>query len=93
MLEIGISPPNPINKMNSHVGRQFYRPGPITIPCNNQDYFQNNEYIIIQISIFLLTIIQTVSVYFSSVYLFFLLIFRPYFLGICKLQNIFYFHC
>ena len=61
-------PPNPTNKMNIHVGKQFFRIGPITITCNNQDYFKNNDYTIVQLSILILTMSQTISSYSASVY-------------------------
>ena len=31
--------PNPMNKIKSHVGKNMYQLGLVTIPCNNQGYF------------------------------------------------------
>ena len=50
--------PNPIDKMKIHVREKLYQIGLVTIPCNNQDYFKNNEYIIVQLSILVLAMTQ-----------------------------------
>ena len=70
-----VFPPNTIYNMKSHVGKQLYRLGPITIASNNQEYFKNYEYTIVRLSILILTTIQTISAYSASVYIFFILIF------------------
>ena len=85
--------PNNIDKMKSRVGNQLYWLILITIPCNNWDYFKNNEYFIVRLYILILTMSQTIFAYSASVYLFFILILRPSFSRFCKSQHSFFFCC
>ena len=66
--------PNCIDNMKSHVGKQLYRLGLVTIPFNNQDHFKNIEYIIVWLS------------YSVSVYLLFILLYVLLFRGLTNVS-------
>ena len=83
--------PNPVDKMKTRVGEKLYRLGIVKIPCNNQGYFNNNDYIIVQLSILILTMIQTISTYSASIFFFLHLLLRTYFLRLCKFHHSFFF--